>query len=56
MEDGYEIDLKDSWMIAAAEKNLPIVVPGWEDSYDGKYFFFLYSKGRIESRHHEKWN
>src|SRR5688572_25680729 len=26
MEKGYEIDTRDSWMIAAAEKNLPIVV------------------------------
>src|SRR3954462_8411873 len=27
----YEIDPKDSWMLAAAECNLPMVVPGWED-------------------------
>ena len=27
LEDYYEIDLKDSWMYAAAEKNLPIVCP-----------------------------
>ena len=26
LEEYYEIDLKDSWMYAAAEKNLPIVV------------------------------
>ncbi|MCB0735797.1 MAG: deoxyhypusine synthase family protein, partial [Bacteroidetes bacterium] len=32
LEEYYEIDPKDSWMLAAAEKNLPIVVPGWEDS------------------------
>jgi len=29
---GYEIDPKDSWMLAACEKNLPIWTPGWEDS------------------------
>ncbi len=34
----YEIDPKNSWMIAAAEKNLPIVVPGWEDSTMGNIF------------------
>jgi len=34
----YEIDPKDSWMIAAAERNLPIVVPGWEDSTLGNIF------------------
>lgn len=38
MEEHYEIDLKDSWMYAAAEKNLPIVVPGWEDSTLGNIF------------------
>ena len=32
LEQYYEIDPKNSWMLAAAEKNLPIVVPGWEDS------------------------
>src|SRR5262245_6700775 len=28
----YQIDPKDSWMLAAAEKNLPMFVPGWEDA------------------------
>ncbi|HEY4128588.1 MAG TPA: deoxyhypusine synthase family protein, partial [Gammaproteobacteria bacterium] len=28
----YQIDPKDSWMMAAAERNLPLFVPGWEDS------------------------
>ncbi|MCB0408111.1 MAG: deoxyhypusine synthase family protein [Bdellovibrionales bacterium] len=34
----YEIDPKNSWMLAAAEKNLPMVVPGWEDSTIGNIF------------------
>jgi len=34
----YQIDSKDSWMMAAAEKNLPMVVPGWEDSTLGNMF------------------
>jgi deoxyhypusine synthase len=34
----YQIDPKDSWMMAAAEKNLPMVVPGWEDSTLGNMF------------------
>lgn len=38
LEQYYEIDPKDSWMVAAAEKNLPIVVPGWEDSTLGNIF------------------
>ncbi|MCB0473423.1 MAG: deoxyhypusine synthase family protein, partial [Flavobacteriaceae bacterium] len=35
LEQYYEIDIKDSWMYAAAQKNLPMVVPGWEDSTMG---------------------
>ena len=34
----YQIDPKDSWLLAAAEKNLPIIVPGWEDSTCGNFF------------------
>jgi deoxyhypusine synthase len=34
----YEIDPKNSWMIAAAESNMPMVVPGWEDSTMGNIF------------------
>ena len=34
----FDIDPKNSWMIAAAEKNLPIIVPGWEDSTTGNMF------------------
>ena len=35
LEEFYQIPLADSWMYAAAEKNLPIIVPGWEDSTMG---------------------
>ncbi len=38
LEQYYEIDPKDSWMVAAAEKNIPIIVPGWEDSTMGNIF------------------
>jgi deoxyhypusine synthase len=38
LEQYYQIDPKDSWMVAAAEKNLPIVCPGWEDSTMGNIF------------------
>lgn len=31
LEQYYEIDPKDSWVIAACEKNIPIIVPAWED-------------------------
>lgn len=33
-----EIDPKNSWLLAAKEKNLPIVTPGWEDSTLGNIF------------------
>jgi len=38
IEKHYQIDPKDSWLIAAAEKNLPIWTPGWEDSTLGNIF------------------
>lgn len=34
----YQIDPRDSWLLAAAERNLPIFVPGWEDSTLGNMF------------------
>src|SRR3982750_3665033 len=48
MEDGYEIDPKDSWLLAAAEKNLPMVVPGWEDSTLGNIFAGRMMQGKIK--------
>jgi deoxyhypusine synthase len=38
LEPEYEIDPKNSWLLAAAEKNLPLFVPGWEDSTLGNMF------------------
>ncbi len=38
LEENYQIDPKDSWLVAAAERNLPIVVPGWEDSTTGNIY------------------
>jgi deoxyhypusine synthase len=34
----YEVDPVDSWMMAAAQKNLPMFVPGWEDSTLGNIY------------------
>lgn len=45
----YEIDPKNSWMIAAAEKNLPIIVPGWEDSTLGNIFASYCIKGDLKA-------
>ena len=49
LEKYYEIDPKNSWMLAAAEKNLPIVVPGWEDSTMGNIFASYCLKGDLKS-------
>ena len=45
LKEFYEIDPKDSWLIAACEKNLPIWTPGWEDSTLGNIFVAL-TRGR----------
>lgn len=44
----YEIDPANSWMLAAAEKNLPIIVPGWEDSTMGNIFASYCIKGELK--------
>lgn len=49
LEQYYEIPREDSWMIAAAEKNLPIVVPGWEDSTMGNIFASYCIKGDLKA-------
>jgi len=49
LEEYYEIDLKDSWMYAAAEKNLPMVVPGWEDSTMGNIFASYVMKKELKA-------
>ena len=41
LKEYYQIDPKDSWLIAACEKDLPIWTPGWEDSTLGNIFVAL---------------
>jgi len=48
LEQYYEIDPKNSWMLAAAKKNLPIIVPGWEDSTMGNIFASYCIKGELK--------
>jgi deoxyhypusine synthase len=38
LEEHYQIDPADSWLVAACEKDLPIWTPGWEDSTTGNMF------------------
>ncbi len=49
LEQYYEIDPKNSWMLAAAEKNLSIIVPGWEDSTMGNIFASYCLKGELQT-------
>ncbi len=49
LEPYYEIDPKNSWMLAAAEKNIPIIVPGWEDSTLGNIFTSYVIKGELKA-------
>lgn len=51
LEKYYQIDPKNSWLLAAAEKNLPIIVPGWEDSTTGNIFTGHVIKGDIKNVH-----
>jgi deoxyhypusine synthase len=47
----YQIDPKNSWMIAAAEKNLPMFVPGWEDSTLGNMYTGHCISGDVKNVH-----
>ena len=49
LKDSYQIDPKNSWVMAACEKNLPIFTPGWEDSTMGNIFVSNVIKGNIKS-------
>lgn len=45
----YEIDPKNSWLVAAQEKNLPIFTPGWEDSTLANIFVSHVITGDLKS-------
>jgi deoxyhypusine synthase len=49
LKQHYQIDPKDSWMIAAAERDLPIFVPGWEDSTLGNMFAAQVISGKVKN-------
>jgi deoxyhypusine synthase len=38
IKKAFEIDPKNSWVLAAKQKKLPILTPGWEDSTLGNIF------------------
>lgn len=45
----YEGDPAHCWLLEAAKKNLPIVVPGWEDSTLGNVFAACVNDGLVKS-------
>jgi deoxyhypusine synthase len=51
LEDAYDIDPANSWLLAAAQKNLPMFVPGWEDSTLGNIFSSHVIGGDIKNVH-----
>jgi deoxyhypusine synthase len=51
LEKSYQIDPANSWLLAAAEKNLPIIVPGWEDSTLGNMFAAAVIRGDVKQVH-----
>ncbi len=51
LKEHYQIDPQDSWMVAACEKNLPIVVPGWEDSTTGNMYASHCITGEVKNVH-----
>ncbi len=51
LKEHYEIDPKDSWLLAAAERNLPMFVPGWEDSTLGNIYAAHCIEGDVKDVH-----
>jgi deoxyhypusine synthase len=47
----FQIDPADSWLCAAMEKEVPLFVPGWEDSTLGNMFAAHCLSGRIKNVH-----
>ena len=47
LEGAYQADPMHSWLLAAAEVNLPLYVPGWEDSTLGNIFAARCSEGVV---------
>jgi deoxyhypusine synthase len=47
----YQIDPKDSWLYAAMQKELPMFVPGWEDSTLGNMYAGHCISGDVKNVH-----
>jgi len=51
LSGAYQIDPADSWLLAASERNLPMFVPGWEDSTLGNIYAAHCISGELKNVH-----
>jgi deoxyhypusine synthase len=51
LRESYDIDPANSWLLAAAERDLPMFVPGWEDSTLGNIFASHVISGDVKNVH-----
>jgi deoxyhypusine synthase len=51
LKTAYQIDVRDSWLHAAMEMDLPMFVPGWEDSTIGNLYAVQCLNGQIRNVH-----
>lgn len=51
IKESYQIDPKNSWVMAAMEKNIPIYTPGWEDSTLGNIFVANVMRKEVSTFH-----
>ncbi|HVL36338.1 MAG TPA: deoxyhypusine synthase family protein [Burkholderiales bacterium] len=51
LERHYQIDPADSWLVAACERDLPVYVPGWEDSTLGNVYAAHVLQGDVKNVH-----
>ncbi len=47
----FQIDPRNSWLLAACERNLPIFVPGWEDATLGNMYAAHVIEGDVKNVH-----
>ncbi|MEM6960653.1 MAG: deoxyhypusine synthase family protein [Myxococcota bacterium] len=48
LQKEYQVDPQDSWLVAAAERDLPVYVPGWEDSTLGNMCVAAHIRGDLK--------
>ncbi|MDX2079490.1 MAG: deoxyhypusine synthase family protein [Terrimicrobiaceae bacterium] len=51
LQKSFQIDPKNSWLLAAKEKGLPMFVPGWEDSTLGNMYAAHCIEGDVKNVH-----